>query len=86
MQAPFSRPLIWLGTVQGALLYWLFEANKQQLWPSTALIWQGALIWLVLAVPAAIYMTAGTDMPKRRRTPAIVCALTLRYDHFPEAK
>lgn len=76
-----SRPLILLGAVQGAVLWWLWHAFKHQLWPSTAPLWQGAILWLALAVPAAFYLSENAGLTRRRRGGLLV-AVAVTYALF----
>lgn len=76
-----SRPLILLGTVQGAVLWWLWHAFKHQLWPSTAPLWQGAILWLALAIPAAFYLSENAGLTRQRRGGLLV-AVAVTYALF----
>lgn len=62
-----SRPLILVGTLQGALLWWLWHASQHALWPATAPIMMGAILWVALAFPFAIYLAEGCNLSGRRR-------------------
>lgn len=79
MSAPIaSRPLILVGTLQGGLLWWLWYAEQHHNWPATAPISYGALLAVVLAVPLAIYLSAGVRLPFRRRA-LLVGGVALAY-------
>ncbi|MFA5678704.1 MAG: DUF4153 domain-containing protein [Pseudomonas sp.] len=79
--APASRPLILLGALQGALLWWLWHAAAQGVWPATQALWLGALLWSGLALPMAVYLTENAFLSKRRRL-WTVALTTLTYAFF----
>lgn len=62
-----SRPLILIGTVQGALLWWLWHATEYSLWPHGQPVLMGGLLWAALAVPAAIYLSENSGFTRPRR-------------------
>lgn len=62
-----SRPMILIGTLQGGLLWWLWRAAGEGLWPATQPIWMGALLWGGLAAPLAYYLSENTGLGGRRR-------------------
>jgi hypothetical protein len=45
-----------VGALQGAGFWWLVRAAEFRHWPSTAPVAERAFIYLLLAVPAAIYL------------------------------
>ena len=61
-----SRLLMLIGTVQGALLCWLWQAAEYTVWPATSPMWLGALLWLAFAVPGAWYLSAQSGMGRRQ--------------------
>lgn len=76
-----SRPLILLGTLQGGVLWWLWHAYNHQLWPSTAPLWQGAMLWVALAVPAAFYLSENSGLSRARRT-LLIAVVAVAYALF----
>lgn len=64
---PASRPMILVGALQGVVLWWLWRAGEQQLWPADAPLLLGALLWAAIAVPAAYYLTENAGLSRARR-------------------
>ena len=76
-----SRPMMLIGTIQGALLWWLWHAHANNAWPSNAPMWQGAILWLVLAVPAAFYLSENSGFSRMRRA-VLLGAVAVGYALF----
>lgn len=76
-----SRPMILIGTLQGALLWWLWHAHANNAWPSSAPMWEGAILWLVLAVPAAFYLSENSGLSRMRRA-VLLGAVAVGYALF----
>ncbi|HEX4869227.1 MAG TPA: DUF4153 domain-containing protein [Moraxellaceae bacterium] len=64
---PASRPMVLVGALQGLVLWWLWRASEDQVWPATAPMLLGALLWAAIAVPAAYYLSENSGMPRARR-------------------
>jgi hypothetical protein len=62
-----SRSLIAVGALQGLLLWWLWQSTEAGQWPSTQPVLLDAMLWCVLALPLAVYLSHDTAMPAPRR-------------------
>lgn len=62
-----SRFLMLVGALQGILLWFLWHAADNAHWPQGEPLLMGALLWAVLAVPAAIYLSENAGFERARR-------------------
>lgn len=66
------------GTVQGWVLWWLWNANELKSWPATEPLIQTGILYAAMAVPLVIYFTHNVErLPARVRRAAVALYLAL---------
>lgn len=73
------QKLLLVGAVQGWALWALWKARDLQVWPSTDVLSERALLYLFLALPLAIYLTEGIATLARRRRLLLLAFIAILF-------